>query len=65
MFTDCMDDGIGREEAGKETQEKAENTAKNPSLLTAKEAAAMCKISESMFRKLHNQNKTPQGGRDG
>ena len=60
MITDCADDGIGREEAGRETAEKAENPAKKPSLLTAKEAAAMCRISESMFRKMHKENKTPR-----
>lgn len=60
MFMDCMNDDTGREDSGNGAREKTDCTSKKPALLTAQEAAALCKISESMFRKLHKQNKTPR-----
>lgn len=60
MVVDCMNDGNGQEISGNETRENIDSTSKKPVLLTASEAAALCKISESMFRKLHKQNKTPK-----
>jgi|GEM_PF-1785511 len=60
MYVDCSNEDSGLDETGDVRRESAGNTAKNPTLLTAKEAADLCKISESMFRKLHKQAKTPR-----
>lgn len=60
MIVECINDEIGREDSGGGSRENADCISKKPSLLTAQEAAALCKISESMFRKLHKQNKTPK-----